>query len=428
MSETNADRGKKSAHHPKMSPPLRRALAAASRRSAARAGTMSILVIIEFDCKPTPRLIGSMRRSIASHTHHFSVKRRLPLLKVVAARVSMPCLHKLCRHRNVVRVHLDRKVRVSLHIATPAIGSARLQRQGVTGNGVTIAVIDTGLFPHPDVTKPANRIAAFKDFVNRRTKPYDDNGHGTHVAGDAAGNGRSSRGKFRGPAPEAKLVIAKAFNQDGEANSSDVMAAVEWVIRHRRRYGTRIVNMSFGTPGVRRCADDPVCRAAERAWRAGLVVVAAAGNGGPGAGTIDSPGISPLVITAGAVNDRRTPRQSDDRIAPFSSRGPVFGGRVKPDLVAPGVGIVSLRAPGSKFDRSNPERRVGRSYFKLSGTSMSTAIVAGAAAQLLQRRPSLSPNRVKALLKRNAVRLRFGRNSQGSGEVDVRFIGEESKK
>lgn len=423
MSSPSGRKKKRAPLHPKMSSHLRRAVSDRYRRSVRNSRRNTLRVIIEFDRKPTKRCVASVKRTIKPHARHFRVLRRMTFLRSMSARVPLSAIHKLCCHRNVTRVHLDRKVRVSLNIATPSVGAAALQQKGIGGQGVTIAIVDTGAYPHPDLTEPVNRIVAFKDFIRGRKKPYDDNGHGTHVAGDAAGNGFSSKGKYRGPANKAKLVIVKAFGADGEADSSDVVAAVDWVLRNRNKYRIRVLNMSFGSTGISRCSDDPVCKAAERAWRAGLVVVAAAGNSGPAARTIESPGISPLLVTVGAVNDRRTVLQADDRVAMFSSRGPVAGGRVKPDLSAPGVDIVSLRAPGSALDIGDPSARVGKAYFRMSGTSMATPIVSGGVAQLLQRRPSLKPGQVKRLLKRNAVRLKAGSaNAQGKGELNVRFI------
>lgn len=415
-------KGPNPAVHPKMSLHLRQTVLGARHRAKSGSRRGYVRVVIELNRKPTHRLVQSVTRGVAPHAGRFRVLRRMHALNAMSVRMPLAGVRKLCCHRDVKRVHLDRKVRVSLNVATPAVGAAALQSRGIDGRGVTIAIIDTGTYPHPDLTKPANRIVAFKDLIGGRKKPYDDNGHGTHVAGDAAGNGYSSKGTYKGPASKAGLVIVKAFDRNGNADSSDVVAAVDWVLRNRKKYRIRVVNMSFGSGGISRCSDDPVCRAAERAWRAGLVVVAAAGNGGPGKATIDSPGISPLLLTVGAANDRRTIKQADDTIAPFSGRGPVAGKRIKPDLVAPGVNIVSLRSPGSKLDRSDPGSRVGQNYFRMSGTSMATPLVAGGAAQLLQRFPGLTPKRVKTMLKRGAVRLNAGANAQGGGELSLRFV------
>ena len=423
MSKMKKQNSGRSDYSRKLSRHLRRTQSLPGAKSTS-SGRRHLRVIIELTCKPSRQTVRRLCRHIdAGKGKLIRVKRRMTHMRFVAARVSASCLKRLCKIKFVRRVHPDRKVRVSLRIATPSIGSAKLQKRGLTGKGVTIAVIDTGVYPHPDLTKPRNRIIVFRDFVRGRNKPYDDNGHGTHVAGDAAGNGYSSKGRYKGPASNANLAVLKAFDKTGSADSSDVIAAIEWVIRNRKKYGIRIVNMSFGIPGVKVCSEDPICIAAEKAWRNGIFITAAAGNSGPDANSIDSPGISPLLMTVGAADDRRTVRQSDDRVAEFSARGSSRArkNRIKPDLVAPGVDIVSLRAPGSMLDRNEPESRVGSKYFRMTGTSMAAPLIAGAAAQLLQNRKSLTPRQLKSLLMRHAVSLGFKRSAQGKGEANVRF-------
>ncbi|HHY67768.1 MAG TPA: S8 family serine peptidase, partial [Alicyclobacillus sp.] len=166
-------------------------------------------------------------------------------------------------------------------------------------------------------------------------------------------------------------------------------------------------------------SQDPVVQAVEAAWNSGIAVAVAAGNEGPESGTISSPGDSPRVITVGAVDDRRTVPQNDDVVASFSSRGPTSEGVTKPDITAPGVGIISLRAPGSFLDKMMKNARVGDWYFRLSGTSMATPIVAGTIAQLLQKNPAMTPDEVKAALMDNSFDLGENPNAQGRGEVRV---------
>lgn len=406
-----------------MTKTLHRILAGQAGQRKSRA---LIPVIVQFEGPDHRRHAARLKQTIRGH--RYREKGHLWLLKGWSAHVSPACLKRICSCRGVKKVYLDRKNKVLLNVAAPSVGAAAARKRGVTGKGVTIAIVDTGIAAHPDVTKPVNRIAGFKDFVNGRSKPYDDNGHGTHVAGDAAGNGYASRGTYRGIAPQAKLVGVKVLDRNGSGFDSTIIRGIQWCITNRKRYGIRVMNLSLGKRATERWSGDPLCRAVDKAVRAGLVVTVAAGNEGPGRSTISSPGITPSVITVGACDDRRTIRQSDDRIAGFSSRGPGFGGVRKPDLVAPGVGIISLRAPGSLLDRTTPRGRLGKSYIPLSGTSMAAPLIAGAAALLLQKRPGLSPSRVKRELKARAFPLRFANTAKGAGELNIRSAAARAKR
>ncbi|WP_233531999.1 S8 family peptidase [Paenibacillus alkalitolerans] len=379
-----------------------------------------VRLIVQFKSKKHYRNHRSLKKLI--HPKYYARHAPLKMIRSIAVKVPRRSYRSICRCTDVKRVFVDRKRRINLNVATPSVGASAAQRSGWTGRGVTIAVLDTGIYRHPDLTNPRNRIVAFKDFVNNRRRAYDDNGHGTHCAGDAAGNGFRSGGKYKGPAPEARLAGVKVLNRNGVGLDSTIIRGIEWCLNNRRRYGIRILSLSLGAKAVAPCSRDALCQAVNQAVRRGLVVVTSAGNGGPGIGTIDSPGTSPLAITVGAANDHRTVRTSDDTIPDFSGRGPARGGVSKPDLVAPGVSIISLRAPVSTLDRRFRRSRVGRSYFTLTGTSMAAPIAAGVAAQLLQKFPGSSPGRVKRLLRRNAVALRRSRNVQGSGLVNIRFL------
>lgn len=382
---------------------------------------VEIPVIIQFKQKITSVGLRALQKRLGRQS--FPIIRRLLLLNAVSSKVSVKCLERMCGCREIGKIYLDSIKKTSLYIATPSIGSTAVQRKkGLTGKGINIAILDTGVFAHPDLTQPVNRIIAFKDYINHRKQPYDDNGHGTHIAGDAAGNGWMSKGKYRGPAPEAGIVGVKVLDSNGYGYDSTIIKGIEWCITQRKRLKLRILSLSLGGPVNSTCADDPLCQAVEKAVQAGLIVVIAAGNSGPGRGTIESPGNSPTAITVGAVDDRRSLRQADDRITWYSSRGPTLSGQHKPDLVAPGETIISLRAPYSRLNRELPYLRIGKGYFVLSGTSISTPIVSGAAAQLLQRNPLLSPSEVKAILKRNAFRLGLRANTAGSGEINMRFL------
>jgi serine protease AprX len=276
----------------------------------------------------------------------------------------------------------------------------QLWAQGTTGKGITVAVLDSGVAADPDLVQPANRILASVNFAGERLIA-DPGGHGTHVAGIAAGNGTRSSGQFVGVAPEANIVDVRVLGRTGSGRISSVVRGIEWVLARRSTYNIRVMNLSFGAPARTSYRTDPMSAAVEIAWRRGLVVVVAAGNGGPARGTVSSPGIDPYAITVGATDDRGTVDPRDDALAPFSAWG-TADATAKPDLVAPGRRIVSLRVQGSALDLLFPDRvvvaRNGATYMRLSGTSMATPVVSGAVALLLQRQPNLTPDQVKAIL------------------------------
>src|SRR5437879_893009 len=276
----------------------------------------------------------------------------------------------------------------------------KVWQQGITGGGVTVAILDSGVAADADLVQPNNRILASVNFADQRLT-RDPGGHGTHIAGIVAGNGTNSGGQFTGIAPQANVVDVRVLGNTGSGRISSVIRGIEWVLAHRAIYNTRVINLSFGAPANLSYRVDPMSAAVEIAWRRGLVVVAAAGNGGPQRDTVVTPGIDPYVITVGATADRGTIRRGDDLLA-WSSAWGSPDSNANPDLVAPGRRIVSLRVPGSALDTLFPDRVVvaqnGATYFRLTGTSMATAVVSGAAARLLQRRPTLTPDQVKALL------------------------------
>src|SRR5947208_1033714 len=292
-----------------------------------------------------------------------------------------------------------------------SVNADQVVASGTTGRGVTVAVLDSGVAADPDLTQPSNRIFASVNFADTRATS-DPGGHGTHVAGIVAGNGTRSGGQFVGIAPQANIVDVRVLGRTGSGRISSVVAGIQWVIGHRAAYNIRVINMSFGAPVTVSYRTDPLSAAVEIAWREGLVVVAAAGNGGPTRNSVLSPGIDPYAVTVGATDDQGTTSPRDDALAVFSSWGNADS-NAKPDLVAPGRHIVSLRVPGSALDSMLPTSvvaaRNGATYFRLSGTSMATPVVSGAVALLLQRQPSLTPDQVKALLVGTAQQ--FGQDS-----------------
>ncbi|MGM7719927.1 S8 family peptidase [Metabacillus sp. Hm71] len=371
----------------------------------------SLPVIIEFEQDAFDHGINDVKNTKCRSLHQF------PSMSSCSAKLSLEKIEHLldnCLH--IKKIYYDKKVTTLLDTATPSIHSDQLQQTGLTGNDVTIAVIDTGVYPHQDLE---GRITGFKDFINNRTAPYDDNGHGTHCAGDAAGNGFLSGGKYKAPAPEANIVGVKVLDKMGSGSLSTVIAGIDWCIQNKTQLKINILSLSLGSTATQPAADDPVVKAVEKAWDNGLVVCVAAGNSGPSQGTIASPGISPKVITVGAANDHNSIDRTDDVAADFSSRGPTIDGLVKPDLLTPGVNIISLRSPRSFIDKTNSGARVDTNYFSLSGTSMATPICAGVAAQLLQKEPTLTPDQVKQRLIGACEDLGQPPNIQGHGYLNA---------
>jgi serine protease AprX len=345
-------------------------------------------------------------------------------------------LDQLGRESDILSVSLDRPVSGATDAGAGSIVQAGWLREnfGVDGAGVGVATIDSGVSPsHDDLG--SGRIVHWADFVSHQPLAYDDYGHGTHVAGIIVGAGVDSAGGRRGIAPGADLVVLKALDGTGNGHISDVIAAVEYAIANRDRFNIRVLNLSVAAGVYESYLTDPLAQAALRAVRAGIVVVAAAGNfgtsasGEPQYGSIAAPGNAPWVLTVGAADDRGTPDRTDDVVAAFSSRGPTaIDGAPKPDLVAPGVGIESAADPSSTLYSLQPRARVwgaantvSQPYLRLSGTSMAAPVVAGTVALMIQADPQLTPNAVKAILQFTAEpRANTDQSTQGAGLLNPR--------
>ena len=279
-------------------------------------------------------------------------------------------------------------------------------RMGIKGTGVTVAVMDTGIVDHPDFS---HRILDFVDFTVGRSGMYDDNGHGTHVCGIIGGTGFASRGRYMGIAPGVRYVVIRVLDKMGNGNTTQVIRAIEWLIRNHKKYNIRILNISVGMlSSAREEEREKLLEAVERVWEEQIVVVTAAGNNGPEAGSVTIPGMSKTVITVGSSDDEAAIRGRIRMGTGYSGRGPTENCIVKPEVVAPGTKVVSC---------SNR-----MSYETKSGTSMATPVVTGAIALLLERYPYLTPVQVKLRLYETAVDLGKPRNTQGWGMIDIRRL------
>jgi serine protease AprX len=334
------------------------------------------------------------------------------------------------------QVSLDAGVSVSA-IRQPARSTWRRPRAAAashvdgTRRGIAVAIVDSGIQPHADL--PLSRIRAFKDFVAGHASPVDNCGHGTHVAGIVAGNGRSSNGLYAGIAPGVDIVALRVLGDDCTGNTSDVIDALEWIGRYHETYRIKVVNLSLGHAVLESIFTDPLVQAVERLSRKGVVVVTAAGNKGlnpatdlPGYGGVGVPCNAPSSICVGALDTLGSPELSDDRVSDASSRGPTrFDLLAKPDLVAPGVNIVSLAAPGSRLFTELEHLQVldangWPQYLMLSGTSMASPAVAAAAALMLQENHDLPANTLKLALQFTARLVPLSDVlTQGAGALNI---------
>ncbi len=392
-------------------------------------GTVS--VIIQFNQTPEARHFEMMA------ARGGRLKFSLEHINGAAYRIPVKMLKWLENHPDVAYVSPDRPNKVASDTDVAAVmDDVARQQYGLDGTGIGIAVIDSGVFNHDDLQKSSgggSRIVYSESFIPGDPSTNDAYGHGTHVAGIVAGNGHDSASgyptQYVGIAPNANIINLRVLDANGSGTDSQVIAAIQRAIQLKNTYNIRVINLSLGRGVFESYTLDPVCQAVEAAWQSGIVVVVAAGNTGrdnsygtQGYATINAPGNDPNVITVGATKTNDTNTRLDDTVASYSSKGPTLLDHVvKPDLVAPGNRIVSLASPGSNLVSSilslnvqpittcilswlgnNCTTGVSGKYIRLSGTSMATPIVAGAAALMLQKDPTLTPDTIKARMMKTA--------------------------
>jgi serine protease AprX len=414
-----------------------------SARHAARPGLSSVIVRTRQGTRP--RVERAVRRLGGS------VVLRLPLIGGFAATIPSSRLSAFERMPGVLTASPNRRIQPSaasysaynavvdmgsMYNVTLMTGAQAYWQAGFTGKGVDVAVIDSGVAP---VDGLDGKVVDGPDlsFESQASNlvHLDSFGHGTHMAGIIAGRPSGAvsgeyagdPSHFLGMAPDARLVSVKVADAHGATDVSQVIAAISWVVQHRTDHGLniRVLNLSYGTDSTQDTSIDPLAFAAEQAWKAGIVVVTAAGNEGYSkSGSLTSPARDPLLLAVGAADSNGTLSLKDDTVATFSSSGSSAGAHATGrfvDLVAPGSHIVSLRVPGSLVDQTySSTGAVTDSLFRGSGTSQAAAVVSGAAALVIQQRPSITPDQVKCLLMTTTTKLRRTQNSaQGTGEVDL---------
>jgi serine protease AprX len=424
--------GRKPTDHPKLDKKLN------ERAAKDGANRSRVIVVLKPGCSIDADLLdlgGKKGRSLGIISGHL-------------AELPNGALRKLANNECVAAIHHDRKTGGEMNRAAVIEGARAVQAAfGYDGAGVGVAIIDSGVTTwHDDLTYQGSnpnvtvvngqRVVTFVDFVNNYTTPYDDNGHGTHVAGIIAGNGYDTLGARAGMAPAADIISLKVLDDHGGGYISNVIAALDWVVANHDAYHIRVVNLSVGAAVTESYMTDPLTLAAKRVVDAGVVVVTAAGNLGKNYttgtiqyGGITAPGNAPWVLTVGAYSHEGTITRVDDKVADFSSRGPTAKDYLaKPDVVATGVGTVSLSAPESLMFTTKAPFLLGglldptaKPYLSLTGTSMAAPIVTGTVALMMQANPNLTPNLVKAIIEYTAQRYP-GYNSltQGAGFVNAK--------
>jgi len=385
-------------------------------------------VIVQFLTAPGTSAINSVTGPGGS------LKHQMPGINGAMYTLPAAAIAGLEKNPHVKFATPNRKLKGHLEFAEPTTNANIALQYGYDGTGVGVALLDSGvLSSHPDLAQAGtntSRVVYSQSFVAGDTSTSDAYGHGTHVAGIIGGNGAVSSGTnviytFRGIAPKVNIVNLRVLDANGEGTDAGVIDAINQAIQLKSQYNIRVLNLSLGRQVMESYATDPLCQAVEQAWNAGIVVVVAAGNNGHdnshntfGYDTITSPGNDPRVITVGAMRDMGSVSRSDDLVASYSSKGPTLIDHVaKPDLVAPGNGIISALAGNSaittkypnnvvplSYYRSSNSGAISNQYFKLSGTSMAAPMVSGAAALLIQKDSLLSPDTVKARLMKTATK------------------------
>jgi len=349
---------------------------------------------------------------------------RVPIGHGIATELTSSLIAHFSTRSDVERIIYDAPVQLTdtafdpsaLATVYPAVVDAVGAWSGLaplTGRGVGIAVIDSGISAHPDLN---GRVIVNRNFNSTVSGTDDAYGHGTAVAGIIAGDGTASAGRYIGIAPQANLINLRVNDGTGAAPTSAIMNAILWAVLNKDIFNIRVLNLSLLTSVQESYQTSPIDAAVEYAWLKGIVVVVAAGNNGPNS-ALYAPANDPYVITVGATDDHDSVAAVDDTLAGFSTYGVTQDGLSKPDFVAPGRRIITTLAPGSTFALNYPAFLVGSQYIKLSGSSVAAPIMSGVAALYVESRPTVRPGQVKGVLLATAKGLAL--TGSGAGYPDA---------
>lgn len=332
------------------------------------------------------------------------IKYSLPFIDGVCGVIPASRFNDLCGILEIEKIFLDSKAQLmgnpsGLKAENLVEQAIKTRTSYLNGKGVTVAFIDSGVHPHPDLVRPRNRIVEFRDFVSNIAFPYDDNGHGTACIG--AGFGASMDGRFRTAAYESNIVCAKAFDRFGSGFYSDILASMQWILDLKEKQHIRIAILPFGSANISKTFD-LLSIAVEKLWKNNIFVVSCTGNYGPYESSITSPGVSPFCYTIAACSALELP----PRAASFSGKGPVYFKCDKPDAIMPGVEVDTLNGTGTL-------------YTKYSGTSIAASLAGAAAALVCQKLPNLNADDIRSVLKSCTVSINEIKNLQGAGIINI---------
>ncbi|MCX7694929.1 MAG: S8 family serine peptidase [Caloramator sp.] len=340
------------------------------------------------------------------------IKHEYKLINAISCEISPTSIDRLSENPDISFICFDYKASLCLNNVSHSLGVKSAHNLNFTGKDIGIALFDTGCFPHPDLTTNKNTIVFFKDYINKIDKPYDDNGHGTFLAGIIASSGYTNS-SYKGIAPDSKLCIFKCFNSLGLGYMSDIILAIQEAILIKEQYNIKIACLPFEFPYLNKLYINPLEMAINKLLENNIVPVVPSGNLGPQNMSIYFPGNMKNVITVGGMNVDLSKKHIS--IADFSGRGPTFDGINKPDIVAPCIDVLSLNCDTKYIPTSKHKYSIQTPYKTASGTSISCAIICGSIALILEKYNNISLKDVKSLLILSSKSIGENKNAQGSG-------------
>jgi serine protease AprX len=335
-------------------------------------------------------------------------------VNAIACELSPLSIDKISEIPEVSFVCFDHKASLCLRKAHDTLGLSNAKKFNLTGRGIGIGIVDSGVYPHPDLTSNRSTVSYFEDLINGYIKPYDDNGHGTFMCGLIASGGNLSSGMYKGVAPDASLCVIKAFDASGNGFMSDLIRSIDIFLSIKDKYNIRVLCLPFEVPYINKLKINPLGEIIKKAVNQNMSVIVPSGNLGPQPYSIYFPGNMGEIITVGGVQCKEN-NSADYKVSSFSGKGPTIDDRVKPDIVAPCVNITSLASNTSYIPtvRIKPDLKV--EYITMSGTSISCGLIAGVCALILEKTPTLTPQDIKSILCLSTTSIGENKFSQGSG-------------